>query len=312
MFGNIWEYRWEHQQSFKVWFFGFCLFVISSDVPILVVILSCLYGSVLSQNLGKENTTYELRSGTFWVLQHTSCLSDGFKHVQLSIWDAPKLILAQGNFLGNGWRSRRSRRSPWDFRRLAGGFQDAILLGAPSVDGFALNIQFVDCEVRRVRRQLDVVASPVKSCRIRFKMSKKNSMEMSQDDSHPWWLYLCRTWPCPPASRATGRVVRPPTAVISTWCPCKIHQNTLALPCYVQKLGTQNTTFLSSISHPFFPILGLTSPFWDVTTPKDSIVSHVIILSALHPIVSTHFFEYCIFLYMHSFFIYFCLTYYVL
>ena len=49
----------------------------------------------------------------------------------------------------------------------------------------------------------------------------------------------------------------------------------------------QNTTILSSISHPFFPILGLTSPFWDVTTPKDSIVSHVIKLSALHPIVST-------------------------
>lgn len=131
MFGNIWEYRWEHQQSFKVWFFGFCLFVISSDVPILVVILSCLYGSVLSQNLGKENTTYELRSGTFWVLQHTSCLSDGFKHVQLSIWDAPKLILAQGNFLGDdghdghddhlgtfvGWRVAFKMQSYWALPR---------------------------------------------------------------------------------------------------------------------------------------------------------------------------------------------------
>jgi hypothetical protein len=61
------------------------------------------------------------------------------------------------------------------------------------------------------------------------------------------------------------------------------------LLCHVMSKNwvPQNTTFLSSISHPFFPILGLTSPFWDVTTPKDSIVSHVIKLSALHPIVST-------------------------
>lgn len=100
-------------------------------MPILVVILSCLYGSVLSQNLGKENTTYELRSGTFWVLQHTSCLSDGFKHVQLSIWDAPKLILAQGNFLGDdghdghddhlgtfvGWRVAFKMQSYWALPR---------------------------------------------------------------------------------------------------------------------------------------------------------------------------------------------------
>jgi hypothetical protein len=60
------------------------------------------------------------------------------------------------------------------------------------------------------------------------------------------------------------------------------------LLCHVMsKNWVPQNTFLSSISHPFFPILGLTSPFWDVTTPKDSIVSHVIKLSALHPIVST-------------------------
>lgn len=59
-----------------------------------------------------------------------------------------------GGVFGRPCEQRTTGALPWvargnvrtQSRRLAGGFQDAILLGAPSVDGFALNIQFVDCE----------------------------------------------------------------------------------------------------------------------------------------------------------------------
>lgn len=75
-----------------------------------------------------------------------------------------------GGVFGRPCEQRTTGALPWMARtnvntisrRLAGGFQNVMLMGAPSVDGFALNIQFQDCQVAS-NCKLDAIVVPTEA-----------------------------------------------------------------------------------------------------------------------------------------------------
>ena len=216
--GNIWEYRWEHQQSFKVCCFcgvlSDCLFLWCPHFGVgdsLMFIWLC--------PVSKFWTKTQLMSGPAQcaeILPSTQILSHGF-YVQRSSTiylgcpggcRSPWNILEHlsSSFVTRGWRVAFKMQSSWALPRsmalLWTSNSSIVRCGASAeMDSTGLN---------------GFVTKPpqwVKSCRIQFlgvvKISyKKNSIGMSQNATQAWWAWwLWYTFaehdPVPPAMLAS-------------------------------------------------------------------------------------------------------------